>query len=1000
MAELFIICRRPKAELNVIEKFLKLFKISQSLYKNKEYQKALEELKKSYHLLIDIWDEYPKIRTLYLIMKSYFHLKQYSKCLSIQKDITEKILIEKIRENGKKNKKKDKNKYDLFTKIKAKIEIYNLFINFIYDNLDNSIDSLMNVIKSLSENDTLPLEEKAKFFWHFIYNFVKITGITKSMKFKLFKQDYDSMIISEKKEDESTDNINNCIYEPIKKIDKNMLEKYRAFMNSKLKTNMYEILDKEYYFVNFGKTNDRVVEFLQKNMHIYVKENNKVKLVELFQTFIALAKINLKQQFNMSMNEMLYTQKRRIEKFDIIFANMTGAFNHIFGKYFTHEHKTSYSASNNININKLNLSKNLKEIQKYFKEMNKSKKQVNANKKNILTSFDFNSINYIRVPPNTEEMDQKILLLSRRRKEKIAEFNRNLFLKDNKKMNLKLKKSLIILKYPLNKHNCIFSNYIKSKNTHNKNKKNSNFPSIIDSQKSDNKNNIFSFSEGNIRDINSTTSNYNYNKNKNINKERDRFLSINSYTDYRYSNKTKKKFRNSKEIEIDIEKDTEKEKEKEKENKKTNFILRNINNILVEKLIDLFLPIYRVQNNIEAEEEEKNKNIIPRKIDLYKTLKIPKIISSYYPVYIKGSFSVEKQCSYFFYDYFMLIKNLILFGISDGHGKLGHLISGKICTLFPAYLIYIMIEDSLIKDNKDINKEMYKLFKLQEDPKKVKDMNLLRYFFNKFDIDIHKFSIFNDNLGVIKNQIHEASLYSHNDLKLRYNIDYDFSGTSICSCLIVGEILYTINIGDCGILLGQLSSNYNKWEVKSLSKRHTFDDPQEKARIISKGGRFNINRNNNKSQAESLPLVLHDKDKEIDIHGLTVSRSIGDNHAKKFGVSYEPEVNKYILNSNDRIIIIGNNIIWKYLTNQEIIKILGNCYLDGKSAEEAALYLTEIIKNKSQKMNSFKRKIKMGQNSEISNNESKKKTLEKEKEVNKGYIEDIICIVIFINIKN
>ena len=348
----------------------------------------------------------------------------------------------------------------------------------------------------------------------------------------------------------------------------------------------------------------------------------------------------------------------------------------------------------------------------------------------------------------------------------------------------------------------------------------------------------------------------------------------------------------------------------------------------------------------------------------------------------------------------MLIKNLILFGISDGHGKLGHLISGKICTLFPAYLIYIMIEDSLIKDNKDINKEMYKLFKLQEDPKKVKDMNLLRYFFNKFDIDIHKLSIFNDNLGVMKNQIHEASLYSHNDLKLRYNIDYDFSGTSICSCLIVGEILYTINIGDCGILLGQLSSNYSKWEVKSLSKRHTFDDPQEKARIISKGGRFNINRNNNKSQAESLPLVLHDKDKEIDIHGLTVSRSIGDNHAKKFGVSYEPEVNKYILNSNDRIIIIGNNIIWKYLTNQEIIKILGNCYLDGKSAEEAALYLTEIVKNKSQKMNSFKRKIKIGQNSEISNNESKKKTLEKEKEVNKGYIEDIICIVIFINIKN
>jgi serine/threonine protein phosphatase PrpC len=280
-----------------------------------------------------------------------------------------------------------------------------------------------------------------------------------------------------------------------------------------------------------------------------------------------------------------------------------------------------------------------------------------------------------------------------------------------------------------------------------------------------------------------------------------------------------------------------------------------------------------------------------------------------------------------------------------------------------------MIEDSLIKDNKDINKEMYKLFTLKEDPKEVKDMYLLRYFFNKFKIDIGNFPIFKENLFMVKNQIHEAALYSHNDLKRRYNIDYEFSGTSLCSCLIFGETLYTINIGDCGIILGQFS-NFNRWEVKSLCKRHTFDDTQEKARIIANGGRFNENKN--KSQAEFIPFILYDKDKEIDFQGLTVSRSIGDNHAKKLGISYEPEVNKYTLNKNDKIIIIGNNIIWKYLNDEEIIKILGSFYLDDKSAEEAALYLTELIRNKSQKKNSYKRQTKINQNLEITN-ESKKK---------------------------
>ena len=76
MSELFADYKRPKAEIKIIQEFIKSFKISLQLYKNKEFQLALEESKKSYNYLTDIWDEYPKIKILYLLMKLSFKTRQ------------------------------------------------------------------------------------------------------------------------------------------------------------------------------------------------------------------------------------------------------------------------------------------------------------------------------------------------------------------------------------------------------------------------------------------------------------------------------------------------------------------------------------------------------------------------------------------------------------------------------------------------------------------------------------------------------------------------------------------------------------------------------------------------------------------------------------------------------------------------------------------------------------------------------------------------------------
>ena len=83
-------------------------------------------------------------------MKGYFYTRQYDSCRNIM-DILEPLL-EYI----------PKTKFDLFIKLKSKIMIYQLILEFIYNHLDESFDAVIGMIKYLSQNDIFTLEEKTK----------------------------------------------------------------------------------------------------------------------------------------------------------------------------------------------------------------------------------------------------------------------------------------------------------------------------------------------------------------------------------------------------------------------------------------------------------------------------------------------------------------------------------------------------------------------------------------------------------------------------------------------------------------------------------------------------------------------------------------------------------------------------------------------------------------------------------------------------------------------
>ena len=971
MSELFGNYKRPRAEKLVIEKFVKIFQKSKTLLKEKNYLEALEGYQTAYQLLTDIWDVYPKIVTLYLMMKANFYSKQYMEVKSIMK------VLEPMLENI------PKNELDVFIKIKAKILIYRLILYFIYDELDDSIDSVMGMIKYLIDHPTFTLEDKAKFFWNYIKSFLKITGITQGNKFLLLKEGYDSMIV-EQVSVNNDDKNNNENSTPVKKVNRFMVESYKSFMNSKLRGIIYEVLDKEFFFVKYHKVNDKVMMFLHKNMTIFVRDNNKGKLVEIFHTFLVLNKMNLKKEYHMTLDELVYEQKRRIEAFDRIFSNLVGAFNHIFRQYFAAEmpNLTKRMKRNN---NKLNTFKfNINELKNMIKVRIKSPSNwedelaKNKNKKGNKTgnslikstnhkkynSLDYNFTKDIKIPPNTEQMDKQILY-----------------------DNYMTRKNL------LNNNNNILKPKIM--NTMNNYQTTKLFLTNNNNTLKPNMNKEFSLKLPNI-----TSSK----KNLEIDFEEEKDF---------YKNLHKKKMK-SKLVKKKKKKDNnEMPSASESINKNAvNFELRNINNYLISKILDIFLYYYNNEHNIQPQQQQQDDkseigetiiNINIRRKDLFE-FNIPNYINSYSAQSKKGSQS-ENQDNYFYYNNFYLIKNLYICGVLDGHGKHGKEISQYISILYPSYIFYLLLDDDCNERKMDITKTILKLIKIQESPGDIKDMFILRYFFNKFEIDFSTNPFITGNQKILFNKIYESIYYTQNELKHRYHIEIKNSGSTLCSAIIIGNILYIINIGDSRAILGTYFSRLNKWKTTQLSIDHKPNNPNESKRIISYNGR--IDKYKNEFGEEYGPFRVFGKD-DYSYPGLSLSRTIGDMDAKKWGVIYEPEFFKYELKEKDKIIILATDGLWEILSNEEVVEIVGECFNKDINCEEAAKILVDKArkkfinnykeKNELQKKNKNEKENENKENSENKNKKRKNIKAEQKKEI-KAIIDDITCIVIYLDIK-
>ena len=952
MSDLFGNYKRPRAEKKVIEKFIKKYEKAKTLFKSKNYIESLNEYNSAYELLMDIWDIYPKILTLYTMMKGYFYTGQYEECKNII-EILEPML-EYI----------PKNKFDTFIKMKSKIMTYQLILYFIYDNLDASLEAVIDMVKYLSNNTIFTLEEKTKFFWHYIKGFLKITGITKGNKFKILKEGFDSMIVEQilLNDDEQNNKKENLI--PTKKINRNMMEIYKNFMNSKLRGIVYEILDKEFFEIKYHKKNDKVMMFLHKNMDIFIRDNNKDKLIEIFKTFIVLNRMNLKKLYNMTLTQLVFEQKRRIETFDKIFSSLVGSFNNIFKQDFAmHLPNITKNIKKNLSTKK-SFKFNIKELKNMIKvkinsplKWRKRKSEIKSDveedlitKENVQKdndrkiSFDYEFIKEIEIPPNTEEMDKKILLDNYITRRNILN---NAF---NKRMST------------INIYKTININTIKNKTLEPKNKRNH-----------------LDVKLPNLTFQNNLTKDE---EEKNIMKN---------------TQKKKLKLKMDKKL---VTPRNEFENDSIQKKNKYNFKLRNINNYFISKILDIFTILYNTEHNIQPSEENQEPVYIHiKRKDLF-DFNHPNFIQSYYSLSIKG-YQSENQDNYFFYNNYFLIKNLTFFGVLDGHGKNGKEVSKYISILFPSYLFYLLIDDNLSERKLEINKEIIKLIKLEESPINIKQMFILTYFFNKFELDFPSIPLISNDQSKLNHTILESINYSQNALKTKYDIDISASGTTLCSALILGNILYIINIGDSRAILGTYYSRLNKWKTTQLSVDHKPSNQNENRRIIFYNGR--IERQKNEFGDEIGPYRVYGRDNDFNGPGLTMSRSIGDMELKKYGVIYDPDIFKYELKENDKVIVIGTDGLWDQLTNEEVIDIIGECLNKDLKAKETTEIITEKAREKynaeNGKNKKYKRECNFGDNYYFFMNQNKKEIIDNKKYHKNSHIDDITCIVIFLDVK-
>ena len=310
------------------------------------------------------------------------------------------------------------------------------------------------------------------------------------------------------------------------------------------------------------------------------------------------------------------------------------------------------------------------------------------------------------------------------------------------------------------------------------------------------------------------------------------------------------------------------------QNNSDNKGLISNNNSFKKEYPNMAKFLYGKKQNNEIIDEEQIKSSKNRE-----TKMIKKIESICKKGYSGPGVKKTNQDNFFIYNNFNNNSNYIYAGVCDGHGLFGQDISTYLVNNLPQNMNHNAI-------NKGIK------------------------------------NLTNENITILSNLFQETFVQTNTSLNEDERIDSSYSGSTCVSLLFTPTRICCINVGDSRGVLGKF--NGIEWSSKTLSRDHKPSEPDEMNRILKNGGRVESFRDNNGNFVGPERVWS----KEMDGPGLAMSRSFGDEIAHRIGVVVDPEIMEYYFLKEDKFIILGSDGIWEFISNDEVVEIVKDYYLE------------------------------------------------------------------------
>ena len=275
------------------------------------------------------------------------------------------------------------------------------------------------------------------------------------------------------------------------------------------------------------------------------------------------------------------------------------------------------------------------------------------------------------------------------------------------------------------------------------------------------------------------------------------------------------------------------------------------------------------------------------------------------------------------------IEDYSIYGIMDGHGSNGHLVSNfvkeKVKEYFNDIKTYKIKKLARALSELEITNSNIIYEKL-----KYNDYKIIRNFYKKVNEEL-------------------------------YNTKFDvhFSGTTCILVFKLGQKIICSNVGDSRAILVKRKNNLNSnkdsnnfnYEFIELSHDHKPENKEERERIEKAGGEVAQQYLLGNEEQAIGPFRVWNKG--CDYPGIAISRSLGDKIAELIGVISDPDILELNLDDKSKYIIMGSDGVFEYLSNKDIIDISGDSLIKNnidKSCLDIIEKAAELFKEKEKRI--------------------------------------------------